>query len=315
MNTETYEIIKKITNRINRVKKNFIAESKNIITELTEGLPKEREDFFFYAKGGNRFLKKNGAFKIMDSIGDGFRVLHFPDPHSHKMGGSSGAVAYVGYLVDDKLMGLIMEYSVVTEKPEYEVLKFFAYGEGRGACQYQEGSTYGPLNRSIKIAEGRCMVDTVINALKLPFGQDEDYVQTTPENVPTAQETSRGGRLVTPEEYHKERQSSPAPQKEPVKKKPEKSDAEKEKEAQEKEETIISLSGEIETIINTKFEGLYVINESGRESQLTGMQQCTESQDIPGLTALRDVVKKTVDARVDAAMRQLKESENQTNGH
>jgi hypothetical protein len=142
---------------------------------------KEDVDFGKNYEGSKKdTLLKSGAEKIAGLIE--CKIKLYPDYDSWTMLGKKAAVCYVGYLINQELLELIIKYlTKVGLQYEQSVVKLFAWGEGRGAYEIDE-KTYsdgkplkGSMNRAIKIAEKRCKVDVVIGTLGLEFGQDEEY--------------------------------------------------------------------------------------------------------------------------------------------
>lgn len=133
-------------------------------------------------------LKKSGSLKIQALME--CQVKLYPDSGTWKMlGMASGVVAYVGYVLDRELLGMILQYlPKIGFEHEQAVVRLFSWGEGRGAAEvgekvYSEKAGVGkagkPLagaaNRTIKMAEKRCDVDAVIRTFGLEFAQDEGY--------------------------------------------------------------------------------------------------------------------------------------------
>lgn len=149
---------------------------------------KEKIDFGITSKHSEKkTLMKAGAEKMLDLME--CRIKIYPDYASWEMlGRSAGIVCKVGYIIDQSLLRLAMAYlRDVGFEHEERVIKILAWGEGRGACEVDE-ICYGPgngamsgkplkgsANRSIKMAEKRCVVDAVIRTFGLEFSQDPEY--------------------------------------------------------------------------------------------------------------------------------------------
>lgn len=138
-------------------------------------------------------LMKSGSEKILDLME--CKIKFYPDKVSWQMLGSkAGSVCYVGYIIDQQILGMIVHFlmtmGVESLKNEEQIVKLFAWGEGRGACEIDEkvySDKYAKLagqplkgshNRSLKMAEKRCAVDAVIRTFSLDFTQDDDYTKT-----------------------------------------------------------------------------------------------------------------------------------------
>lgn len=149
---------------------------------LKEGIDFGKND----SQSKKNTLLKSGAEKISDLIEGKIKI--YPDIDSWNMLGKKQAICYVGYLIDQTLLSMIIQYLLkVGMQWEQHVVKLFAWGEGRGAYELDE-KTYGDshpnlagkplkgsMNRAIKIAEKRTKVDVIIGTLGLDFSQDEDY--------------------------------------------------------------------------------------------------------------------------------------------
>lgn len=137
-------------------------------------------------QSGKDTLLKSGAEKIADLIESKIKI--YPDYDSWNMMGKGRCVYYVGYLIDQTLLSMIIKYLLqVGIEHEQKVVKLFAWGEGRGAYAIDEkcyGVSQGKLagqplkgseNRAVKMAQKRCKVDVIIGTLGLDFTQDEEY--------------------------------------------------------------------------------------------------------------------------------------------
>lgn len=139
-----------------------------------------------HGKKESHTLKKPGSLKIQQLMES--QVKMYPDVGAWRMlGEPKGTVAFVGYVIDRDLLGMILQYlPAVGFEYEQAVVRLFAWGEGRGAAELDEKVYSGkhpkagkPLagaaNRALKMAEKRCDVDAVIRTFGLEFSQDEEY--------------------------------------------------------------------------------------------------------------------------------------------
>lgn len=159
------------------------AGNKEKIDEFIKSNLQEGIDYGLTSKDAkNNTLMKSGSEKILNLME--CKIRFYADTDSWQMLGSKpGVVCYVGYIIDMRLLQMIVSYLLqVGFEHEEKVIKMFAWGEGRGAyeidelCYQQTGKPLrGSFNRALKMAEKRCEVDAVIRTFGLQFTQDEEY--------------------------------------------------------------------------------------------------------------------------------------------
>lgn len=169
----------------------YSEKKKEIQGFIKENLT-DKVDYGYTQKGAKKkTLMKSGSEKILDLMECKIKI--YPDVKTWEMlGKKPGSVCYVGYIVDQNILQMAIPFILkVGMQYEQHIIKLLAWGEGRGACEIDEKvySSSGdpklagkPLkgahNRSIKMAEKRCIVDAVIRTYGLEFTQDEDYGTT-----------------------------------------------------------------------------------------------------------------------------------------
>jgi hypothetical protein len=157
-------------------------QRQEIQTFIKDNLKKDYDFGKSYADSKRDTLLKPGAEKIASLIE--CRIKLYPDYDSWNMLGKKPSVCYVGYLINQELLKMILQYLMkVGMQYEQQVVKLFAWGEGRGAYEFDE-KTYsttnkplkGSANRAVKMAEKRCKIDLIIGTLGLDFSNDgEEY--------------------------------------------------------------------------------------------------------------------------------------------
>jgi hypothetical protein len=165
---------------------NFYREQRDTVTKYISENLKEGVDYGVTSDQSKRkTLMKSGAEKIAAYMN--CRVRFYNDQTSWQMLGNKNAVCFVAYLIDEKILKLItMALIKLGIEHEEQIVKLFAWGEGRGA--YEEDETVysakwgklagkplrGTYNRAIKLAEKRAETDLIIRVFGLDFAQDPE---------------------------------------------------------------------------------------------------------------------------------------------